>query len=76
MQMVNVMSEVKTELWDVKELNARTQIKIPTIRKFVLLKRIPYVKIGKLVRFRPQEIETWIERGGIVSNADTACNGD
>ncbi|GHU40223.1 hypothetical protein FACS1894190_06860 [Spirochaetia bacterium] len=77
MQMVNVttqeLSEAKTELWDIKELNTRTNIKIPTIRKFVQLKRIPYVKIGKLVRFRPQEIEMWIEHRGIVPDLDTAC---
>ena len=31
------------------------------IRKFVLLKTIPFVKVGAAVRFIPSEVEDWIK---------------
>ena len=31
------------------------------IRKFVLLKTIPFVKVGATVRFIPSDVEEWIK---------------
>jgi hypothetical protein len=39
-----------------------------TIRRYVLNRTIPYLKIYKAVRFRPSEIETWIDGGGISAS--------
>jgi hypothetical protein len=35
----------------------------------VLKKEIPYLKIRKVIRFRPAEIEEWAEKGGIPAAA-------
>ena len=32
-----------------------------TLRKKVMNKQIPYIKIGRAVRFKPEEIQTWID---------------
>lgn len=32
-----------------------------TLRKWVSGRRIPFVKVGRLVRFRPVDVERWVE---------------
>ena len=50
-----------------KHLLNKTQVaellgfKIYTIDAWVSQRRIPYIKLGRLVRFNPDEIEKWIE---------------
>jgi excisionase family DNA binding protein len=45
---------------DTKGLEEFTSIKAATIRKFVQLDKIPYTKVGRLVRFRTSQIEAWL----------------
>jgi excisionase family DNA binding protein len=47
-------------LIDITELGRLTSIKIATLRKYVAERKIPFVKAGRLVRFRPSDIEGWI----------------
>jgi excisionase family DNA binding protein len=47
-------------LIDITELERRTAIKQATLRKYVAQRNIPFVKIGRLVRFDLSEIEGWI----------------
>jgi excisionase family DNA binding protein len=47
-------------LMDITELGRLTTIKRATLRKYVAKRKIPFVKVGRLVRFRPSEIEVWI----------------
>jgi excisionase family DNA binding protein len=49
-------------LWDIGELGKRANIKVATLRKHVARRTIPFVKVGRLVRFRPSEIETWLSQ--------------
>jgi len=39
-------------------------VKESTIRKWVHYGYIPYVKIGRCVRFIESEIETWLQKSG------------
>jgi excisionase family DNA binding protein len=48
-------------LIDITELERRTAIKRVTLRKYVARRKIPFVKIGRLVRFDLSEIESWIK---------------
>jgi excisionase family DNA binding protein len=48
------------DLIDIAELERRTAIKQATLRKYVVQRKIPFVKIGRLVRFDPAEIDGWI----------------
>ena len=33
------------------------------IRRLIAEKRIPYLKVGRLIRFDPAEIAAWLDRG-------------
>jgi excisionase family DNA binding protein len=46
---------------NITELAEVMKLKETTIRKYVLENSIPFIKIGAAVRFRPSEIEQWIE---------------
>jgi len=45
----------------IDELAARLGTSTRHIRRLVAERRIPYVKIGRLVRFDPADIATWID---------------
>jgi excisionase family DNA binding protein len=49
-----------------------------TIQRYVLKKEIPYLKIRKMIRFRPADIEEWAEKGGLAEAAseDRNLQGD
>lgn len=52
------------KLMDVKEVAEALGCKVPTVRKMVLERRIPFVKIGSLVRFKPETVRQ-IQEGGL-----------
>jgi excisionase family DNA binding protein len=41
-------------------------LSVSTIRKWVLIRYIPYRKIGKAVRFSASEIQEWIKKRCVV----------
>ena len=47
-------------LLTVKQLSGYLNIKPKTIYSFICRKTIPHYKIGKLVLFKQDEVETWI----------------
>jgi excisionase family DNA binding protein len=56
---------------DIKAVAKLTNIKMPTLRKYIQNDRIPYVRVGRLIRFRPSQIEAWLllnERNTIKNN--------
>jgi len=48
-------------LINVKQLSESTGLNVFTLYSWINQKRIPYVKVGRLVRFDPKKIEKWIE---------------
>jgi excisionase family DNA binding protein len=48
-------------LMTIFEIADITKIKVATLRKYVARDAIPYRKLGAAVRFRPSEIDAWIE---------------
>ena len=44
-----------------KDVAGMVQLSEQTIRRYVMLKQIPYYKIIRAVRFKPSEIRKWIE---------------
>lgn len=46
---------------DIKELSCYLKIKEKTLYCWVERSEIPYYRIGKLIRFRQGEIDTWME---------------
>jgi len=49
------------ELLTVEELSKRLKVKPKYIYELTSQKAIPFYKIGRFVRFDPQEIDQWLE---------------
>lgn len=45
----------------IKELSVSISVKEPTLYLWVEQSFIPYYKLGKLIRFSPDEIDTWLK---------------
>jgi len=45
---------------DVNELSAYMGVSVNTLYGWVSMRKIPYIKAGRLLRFDPQDIESWI----------------
>jgi excisionase family DNA binding protein len=54
-------------LWTINELSSSTKLAISTLRHYVSDGLIPVVRIGRTVRFDPEEIKAWITAGGPTS---------
>ena len=48
------------ELMSIDQLAQRLGITVRHVRRLVADKRIPYLKVGKLVRFDSEEIAQWL----------------
>jgi predicted DNA-binding transcriptional regulator AlpA len=57
---------VVEQLLDINDVAKLTKLSVAAIRKYVLLHQIPFHKIFKAIRFRPSEIDLWINSGGKV----------
>ena len=51
-------------MYDVADVARELKVSVATVRKWVLQKKLPYRKIGTLVRFLPEDIER-IKREGL-----------
>ena len=47
----------------IEELADHLKLAQQTIRRWVLNREVPFVKIKKVIRFRVSEIEKWIDEG-------------
>ena len=46
----------------IREVAQKLGAKESTIRAWVFQRRIPHVRVGRLVKFRESEIEAWVEK--------------
>jgi len=60
-------------LLTVKELAAALKLTEQTIQRYILRNEIPYRKIMRMVRFRPSEINQWIDNGGLNTGKKNDC---
>ena len=47
--------------WDIKKLSVHLNIKLSTLYAWVAEGKIPHFKIHGLIRFKPEEIEQWLQ---------------
>ena len=59
-------------LLTVKELALALKLTEQTIQRYVMRNEIPYRKIMRVVRFRPSEVNRWIDNGGLRDEAGAA----
>lgn len=58
------MAEIKDDgLWDAQGVADFLKVEKETVYRWVQQNRLPYVKVGRLTRFRPAEIRDVAERG-------------
>jgi excisionase family DNA binding protein len=50
--------------WSVKEVEEYLGIKRDTLNKWIDRKEIPAHKVGKLWKFRRDEVDAWVRSGG------------
>ena len=51
-------------VWSVEDVARELQVSIRHVYKLVSQNRIPYCKVGRLVRFCPVRICEWLHKGG------------
>ena len=55
------------QLLNIGEVEKVLNVKKSTLRAWVFANRIPFIKIGRLIRFKPSDLEAWVsnrEKGG------------
>jgi excisionase family DNA binding protein len=50
---------IENGFWDIDDLSNYLKVKIKTL--YAMIHDIPHYRIGKLIRFRKQEIDFWME---------------
>jgi len=56
--------------WKVSEVAAVIQVSVQTVYRYVADGEIPFHKLNRAVRFKPSEIESWMEsrKAGAAAN--------
>ena len=55
------MGQGTDELWTLDDLAAFLRVKVSVARFWLRSTDVPYIKIGKQIRFDPDEIKSWVE---------------
>ena len=59
-----------TKLLSPQELSEVLSISIETVYAWTSQKRIPYIKMGRLVRFNMDEVNKWLERQRVEARGE------
>ena len=66
---------VKERLMTAQEVAEYLRFSVTTVRRLVLRDKIPHYRIGKMIRFRRSEIDTWLSiyrQGELLTNAKSS----
>ena len=55
-------------LWDAGCLAEALGVEVRFVRRLVAERRIPFVKVGRYVRFEPAQVAAWIDRHRVAPN--------
>jgi hypothetical protein len=58
------VDETVGEYLTIFEVSEKTKFTVAALRKYVLMRTIPFHKINRAIRFKPDEINAWIASGG------------
>jgi excisionase family DNA binding protein len=64
------------ELMTIVEVAKFTKLKVPTLRKYVAKESIPFQRLGSAIRFKPSEIQAWVDSRSHGSAAVAAAADD
>ena len=57
-------SKIVKLVWNVDDVARELECSVRHVRKLVSENKIPYLKIGRLVRFSPLRVREWLHKGG------------
>lgn len=63
---MNSPSLIERRLLNIQEAAQYTRLSVPTLYTMVSQKRIPYVKLGRLVKFDREALEKWIRQQTVM----------
>jgi excisionase family DNA binding protein len=65
---------IENGYWDIRDLSNYLKVKMKTL--YALVPEIPHYRVGKLIRFRKEEIDSWMEhkRGMAYGQGVTSGN--
>lgn len=50
---------IDNSLWNIEDLSCYLKVKVKTL--YAMIREIPHYRVGKLIRFKEEEIALWIE---------------
>ena len=59
-----------TRLMSAKEVAPRLGVAEGTIYQWVMQKRIPFIKVGRALRFDEKDISDWLNRNKVAAHGD------
>lgn len=63
---MNSMSLIERRLLNIQEASQYTRLSVHTLYTMVSQKRIPYVKMGRLVKFDLEMLDKWIKQRTVM----------
>jgi excisionase family DNA binding protein len=55
------------QLLTIDQLAEQLNVSVRHVRRLVAERRVPYLKVGKFVRFDPTDIASWLERSRVTT---------
>lgn len=62
------MEHQALELLNIKEASAYLNLSIAKIRADIFYRRIPHLKLGRLIRFRKADLIKWLESNSVKNH--------
>lgn len=67
------MGDIPTKRFlTIQELSAYLSMPVSTIYKMVETRRIPFIKVGRILKFDVREIDSWMEKQSIKALSKSA----
>jgi len=61
-------SKINDCFWNIEDLSIYLKVKTKTL--YAMVREIPHYRVGKLIRFKKEEIEAWMENNRVKSQAN------
>ncbi len=56
---------IDNQLWSIDRLSKYLDVPVATIRDWAHKRTVPFIKVGRHIRFKASDIETWLKQRSI-----------
>ena len=60
-----VQEEIQGRAWDNDEAAGYIGVTPATLRVWVSRRRVPFVRVGRLVKFRKSDLDSWMDKNSV-----------